>query len=90
MKTVAAAAAAAAAGAQVEGRGWREGACDFVLGDIGWLTLTGSGPLKLSICLPETVRLFVAASLLPCLFSLLSCLSLSPKHLEECAGREAP
>ncbi|OEH77173.1 nitric-oxide synthase [Cyclospora cayetanensis] len=38
---------------KIPGRGWREGACDLVIGDIGWLSLTGSGRLAVSLYIPK-------------------------------------
>ncbi|KAL8439869.1 hypothetical protein Efla_000841 [Eimeria flavescens] len=40
---------------EVKGKGWKESACDVVLGDLGWVALTGAGDLKLAVYLPETV-----------------------------------
>jgi len=49
----------------LEGKGWEEAAYDIVLPGLGWVAITGCGPIQVSIRAPSDMEITVRESLLP-------------------------
>ncbi|KEP66336.1 UNVERIFIED_CONTAM: Nitric-oxide synthase [Hammondia hammondi] len=49
----------------VEGKGWEEAATDIVLSGLGWISITGCGPMRVRVYVPEEVRVYQRPALVP-------------------------
>eukprot|EP00177_Eucheuma_denticulatum_P006089 GFKZ01011102.1.p1 GENE.GFKZ01011102.1~~GFKZ01011102.1.p1 ORF type:complete len:646 (+),score=82.36 GFKZ01011102.1:322-2259(+) len=47
------------------GEGWRKASVDVVFSGLGWIAVTGPGPVKLRVCVPQGVGVFTREPLMP-------------------------
>ncbi|PFH37978.1 Nitric-oxide synthase [Besnoitia besnoiti] len=70
----------------VEGKGWEEAAADIVLSGLGWISVTGCGPLRLRVYVPEEVRVYQRPALVARATKV--CPAVSTRLLQERADRQ--
>ncbi|CAM9996517.1 unnamed protein product, partial [Choristocarpus tenellus] len=50
---------------EVYGAGWKESAADVVISGLGWLSLTGAGPVRIRVTAPKDVLVMLRDPLMP-------------------------
>ncbi|PHJ22555.1 nitric-oxide synthase [Cystoisospora suis] len=71
---------------EVGGRGWQETAADIVICGLGWISVTGCGPLRIRVNVPEEVSVYQRPPLVP--WAIRSCRAISTKALQKNVDRQ--
>ncbi|CBZ52910.1 hypothetical protein NCLIV_026980 [Neospora caninum Liverpool] len=71
----------------IAGKGWQEAAADIVLSGLGWISITGCGPLRVRVHVPDEVRVYQRPALVP--RATRACPAVATTLLQKTADRQA-